>query len=87
VGPELRGLVSWRRHDLLRDPFPVGQDLIACRNVVIYFTEDAKVSLFRRFAQALRIGGVLFIGATEAMFSPRDYGLQMLTSGIYRRVA
>jgi chemotaxis protein methyltransferase CheR len=87
VGPELRGLVSWRRHDLLRDPFPVGQDLIACRNVVIYFTEDAKVSLYRRFAQALRMGGVLFIGATEAMFSPRDFGLQMLTSGIYRRVA
>jgi chemotaxis protein methyltransferase CheR len=87
VAPELRGLVSWRRHDLLRDPFPVGQDLIACRNVVIYFTEDAKVSLYRRFAQALRTGGVLFIGATEAMFSPRDFGLQMLASGIYRRVA
>lgn len=87
VGPELRGMVSWRRHDLLRDPFLIEQDLIACRNVVIYFTEDAKESLYRHFAQALRIGGVLFIGATEAIFSPRTFGLQMLASGIYRRVA
>jgi chemotaxis protein methyltransferase CheR len=55
--------------------------------VVIYFTDQAKDGLYRRFAQALRMGGVLFIGATEAISSPRDFGLQMLTSGIYRRIA
>jgi chemotaxis protein methyltransferase CheR len=80
-------MVQWRRHDLLRDPFPTDQDLIACRNVVIYFTDEAKDGLYRHFAQALRMGGILFIGATEAIPSPRDFGLQMITSGIYRRVA
>jgi chemotaxis protein methyltransferase CheR len=80
-------MVTWRRHDLLRDPFPAEQDLIACRNVVIYFTDEAKDGLYRHFAQALRRGGVLFIGATEAISAPRDFGLQMLASGIYRRVS
>ena len=86
VKPELRALVGWRRQDLLRDPFPSDQDLIACRNVVIYFTDDAKDGLYRRFAAALRPGGYLFIGATEAISDWRAVGLQMVTSGLYRKL-
>ncbi len=86
VKPELRSMIQWRRQDLLRDPFPSDLDLIACRNVVIYFTDDAKDGLYRRFTQALRVGGTLFIGATEAIGSARSFGLQMVTSGLYRRV-
>jgi chemotaxis protein methyltransferase CheR len=86
VKQDLRSLVQWKRQDLLKDPFPGEQDLIACRNVVIYFTDDAKDVLYRRFAAALRVGGVLFIGATEAISSPRAFGLQVIASGIYRRV-
>jgi chemotaxis protein methyltransferase CheR len=85
VRPELRALVQWRRQDLLKDPFPADLDLIACRNVVIYFTDDAKTALYERFAGALRAGGVLFIGATEAISSPREHGLQAIASGLYRR--
>jgi chemotaxis protein methyltransferase CheR len=87
VKADLRAMVQWRRHDLLRDPFPADQDLIACRNVVIYFTDDAKSVLYRNFARALRMGGVLFIGATEAIPGPRAFGLELVTSGIYRRIA
>ncbi|MFN8629869.1 MAG: CheR family methyltransferase [Chloroflexota bacterium] len=67
VKPELRNLIQWKRQDLLRDPFPSDLDIIACRNVVIYFTDDAKDALYKRFAGALRPGGFLFIGATEAI--------------------
>ncbi len=86
VKPQLRTMVQWRRHDLLRDPFPTDQDLIVCRNVVIYFTDDAKDGLYRRFSEALRVGGYLFIGATEAIADWRGFGLQMVTSGLYRKV-
>lgn len=86
VKPELRSMVQWRRQDLLRDPFPSDLDLIACRNVVIYFTDEAKDGLYRRFTAALRVGGILFIGATEAIGSARSFGLQMVASGIYRRI-
>jgi chemotaxis protein methyltransferase CheR len=87
VKAELRSMVQWRRQDLLRDPFPSDLDLIACRNVVIYFTDEAKDQLYRRFSRALRLDGTLFIGATEAIPSPRDVGLQMVASGLYRRTS
>ncbi len=85
VKPELRNLVSWRRQDLLRDPFPSDLDIVACRNVVIYFTDTAKDGLYRRFVDALRPGGFLFIGAAEAISDWRSFGLEMLSSGLYRK--
>jgi chemotaxis protein methyltransferase CheR len=87
VKPELRNLIQWKRQDLLRDPFPSDLDIVACRNVVIYFTDDAKDALYKRFAGALRPGGFLFIGATEAISDWRGFGLRMLTSGLYRKEA
>lgn len=85
VRPEIRALVTFRRHDLLRDPFEAGFDLVACRNVVIYFTEAAKDVLYRKLAGALRPGGILFVGATEAVPSPSQFGLETMLSGFYRR--
>ncbi len=87
VRPEIRSLVTWRRQDLLRDPFERGFDLIVCRNVVIYFTEPAKIELYRNFANALLTGGLLFIGATEAISTPRDVGLEAIAPGFYRKLA
>lgn len=83
--PELRALVTFRRHDLLRDRYESGFDLIACRNVVIYFTEEAKAHIHRRFAESLRPGGLLFVGATETVSSPRAIGLEQAQPGFYRR--
>ena len=87
VRPELRPLVTWRRQDLLQDRFEKGFDLVVCRNVVIYFTESAKADLYRRFAESLTTDGILFIGATESISTPRDAGLQPLAPGFYRRIA
>lgn len=87
LSPLIRSLVQFRRHDLLRDPFPAAQDLIICRNVVIYFTEDAKAQLYRRFHAALRPGGLLFIGATETLFEAGSLGLRYLGPGFYEKAA
>jgi chemotaxis protein methyltransferase CheR len=85
VKPELRSMISWRRHDLLRDQYERQFDVICCRNVVIYFTEAAKTELYKRFYDALRPGGVLFLGATESIPNVRSTGL--LPSGLtfYKR--
>jgi chemotaxis protein methyltransferase CheR len=85
AGPELQALVTWRRHDLLRDPYERSFDIICCRNVVIYFTDAAKIELYGRFRDSLRPGGVLFLGATESIPNVRAVGL--LPSGLtfYRR--
>ncbi len=87
VRPEVKALVTFRRHDLLTDPSDGGYDLIACRNVVIYFTEEAKARLYQRFAGALRPGGILFLGATEAISNARAVGLEPVTPSFYRRPA
>ncbi|MHB0912681.1 MAG: CheR family methyltransferase [Armatimonadota bacterium] len=61
----LRPMIRIQRLDLLTDAFPTKMDLILCRNVVIYFTESAKDRLYRRFYDALKPGGFLFVGGTE----------------------
>jgi len=85
VRPELKSKVRFKRHDLLRDAYDSDFDLILCRNVVIYFTEQAKERLYQRFARALRPGGILFTGATEQIFKPASYGLEPMAPFFYRR--
>lgn len=86
VQPSLRSRVRLRRHDLLRDPFGGPWHLILCRNVVIYFTEDAKRTLYRRFAESLQPGGYLFVGAAEQVTGAREVGLEPVYPFFYRKV-
>ena len=68
VAPELRRMVRFSRHDLLREPTPPGRwHLIACRNVLIYFDRDSQETLLDRFSRALAPGGVLFLGKVETL--------------------
>ena len=83
--PELQALITWRRHDLLKDPYDKAFDIICCRNVVIYFTETAKTEMYKRFCGALRPGGVLFLGATKSIPSVRSVGLTPLGLTFYQR--
>jgi chemotaxis protein methyltransferase CheR len=87
VKPELAALVNFRRHDLLKDTYEKSFDLICCRNVVIYFTEPAKAELYRRFCDALRPAGILFLGATESIPNSRLVGLEPAGLTFYRRPA
>lgn len=85
---EVRSLVRFVKHDLLRDRYPSGPfDLISCRNVVIYFTEEAKERIFQGFIRALATGGVLFVGGTEAIMRPQTLGLSVIGTGFYQKVS
>lgn len=81
----IKKLVSFRRHDLLLDPFSQGYDLIACRNVTIYFTREAQEKLTGKFYRALNPGGVIFIGASEMIFNYQDMGFEKISSCFYRK--
>lgn len=87
VTETVKQLVVFRHHDLLKDPYPAECDLIVCRNVIIYFTEEAKQHVFDGFARALRPGGLLFIGGSEMIMRPRELGLLPATVNFYRRAA
>ena len=67
------------------DKFETNIDLILCRNVVIYFTEEAKNKLYQRFLEALKPGGVLFVGGTEAILNFRELGYQSYLPFFYQK--
>ena len=81
----LKKNVTFQKHNLLTDPFEKGFDLIACRNVVIYFTEEAKNVLYQKFSAALNPGGYLFTGSTEHIFGKNDLKLKSVTSFFYQK--
>jgi len=85
VSDELKRGVTFAKGNLLTDAFESNFDLIICRNVMIYFTEDAKTLLYQKFAKALRPGGILFVGSTEQIFSPGQYGLASADTFFYRK--
>ena len=72
ISDEIKKCVEFKEHNLLKDPYPTGCHLIVCRNVVIYFTEEAKDEIYRKFNQSLVKEGVLFIGSTEQITNYKD---------------
>ena len=84
--PHLQGRVRFAPHDLLGSSYPSAEhDLIVCRNVIIYFTDEAKDRIARGFLRALRPGGVLFVGGTERLSDHRALGFEMLRPFFYRK--
>ncbi len=85
IKPEIKMMVDFKRHNLLKDPFESGFDLILCRNVVIYFTEEAKSELYKNFFKALKPGGILFVGGTESILNARQIGYTTYKPFFYQR--
>ena len=85
VMEDVMSFIEFKRHNLLKDPFEKDFDLILCRNVVIYFTEEAKDQLYTRFFEALKPGGILFVGATEAILNFRKMGYTSYQPFFYQR--
>jgi chemotaxis protein methyltransferase CheR len=85
IKDDMRKKVTFKEHDLTRDPFENNFDLIVCRNVVIYFSEDIKKSLRRKFLDALKPNGILFIGATETMLDAGDLKFTRISPCFYQK--
>lgn len=68
IKDELRAMATFRQLNLMEDFSHLGAfDIIFCRNVAIYFNEEAKGRLFTRMARALDPEGALLIGSTETL--------------------
>jgi len=85
VNEDVRHKIVFRQHNLLADPYDKDFDLIACRNVTIYFTNEAKDRLNQRFHNSLNPHGVLFIGATEFIADAMRLGFSKMGSCFYRK--
>ena len=85
VSDEIKSRVTFKQADLLRDPYPKDCHLLVCRNVLIYFTEEAKDEIFRKYYDSLAPGGILFIGSTEQIINYKDMGYVRKNSFYYER--
>jgi chemotaxis protein methyltransferase CheR len=81
----LRSSVTFQRHDLLGDPPGADFDLVLCRNVMMYFTDEAKRGLFASLFGALRAGGCLFVGDAEVLNELPEAGFIREAVGFYRK--
>lgn len=74
ISDEIKKCVEFKKHNLLKDPYPSGCHLIVCRNVMIYFTEEAKDEIYKKFYASLVKGGCLFVGNTEQIINYKELG-------------
>lgn len=83
ISDEIKKCVEFRQHNLLKDDYITDCNLIVCRNVLIYFTEEAKDEIFEKFSHSLVSGGCLFIGSTEQIISYKAMGYHRKNSFFY----
>ncbi|HKT17411.1 MAG TPA: chemotaxis protein CheB [Stellaceae bacterium] len=70
VRQELRDIVLFAIHDLLKDPPFSRVDLISCRNLLIYLDRELQEQVCGTFHYALNPGGYLLLGASETAENP-----------------
>lgn len=87
ISDEVKKCVEFKHMNLLKDKYPSDCDLIVCRNVMIYFTEEAKDEMYHNFNSALVEGGILFVGSTEQIILPHRYNFDAKKTFFYERKA
>lgn len=83
IKDDIKNCVQFSQHNLLRDEYTTDCDLIVCRNVLIYFTEEAKDLVYKKFNKALKTGGSLFVGSTEQIIMCSRYNFKSIRTFFY----
>ena len=85
VSPEIKKCVHFKKHNLFSDIYPVNINLLVCRNVLIYFTEEKKDEIFRQYYKSMARGGTLFLGNTEQVVNYKEIGFERKASFFYEK--
>lgn len=85
ISDEIKRCIQFKQHNLLKDDYPKDVDLIVCRNVLIYFTEEAKDQVYKGFNKSLKDGGVLFVGSTEQIIQAGRYNFSSDYTFFYKK--
>jgi two-component system CheB/CheR fusion protein len=70
VRQDLRDLVLFANHSLLKDPPFLRLDLVSCRNLLIYLDREVQEEVLNTFYYALNAGGYLLVGPSETADHP-----------------
>lgn len=85
ISEDIKKCVEFKEHNLLKDTYPSNYDMIICRNVLIYFTEEAKAEIYQKFNGSLKKEGILFVGSTEQIIQPKALGFNSFKSFFYEK--
>lgn len=72
VRRELREMILFAQHNLLKDPPFARLDLATCRNLLIYLNQTAQTRVLETLHFALNPGGFLFLGNSESIDGASD---------------
>jgi len=86
ISDSIKACVEFKQHNLLKDEYPTNCDLIICRNVLIYFTEEAKDKIYKSFNAALKKEAILFVGSTEQIIQPQNLQFATYKSFFYKKI-
>ena len=83
---KIRNDVIYRKFNLAEETFPFKKKfhIIFCRNVMIYFDEQARKKLIQKFYNITESGGYLFIGHSESI-SREDIKYKYIMPAVYRK--
>jgi chemotaxis protein methyltransferase CheR len=86
VKPVLSQMVSYKQINLSTPPYAVEGDLdvIFCKNVMIYFTQELRRQIVDQFQRMLRPGGFLVVGMAESL-SAAKHDLKPVEPSVYRK--
>lgn len=84
---QLRKMIVFSYHDLLKDP-PFGRlDLVCCRNMLIYVSGELQKRIMSIFNFSLNLGGYLFLGPSENIGLLKDSMVEISKKWkIYKKV-
>jgi len=88
IDVSIKKMVQFKKHNL-QDARPVQSkhDIIFCRNVLIYFSDELKIKLLGSFAELLRPSGYLITGASESVGNySREFRMLSHADGLYYQV-
>ena len=91
LSADIRTMVDFEYLNLSEEPFPIETmprwDIIFCRNVIIYFTQNHSRKLMKNFYASMADGGFLFAGFSETMRYLNDdfVHIQMDDAFIYQK--
>lgn len=86
VKHEIKKMVKFILHDILKDPPIKYIDIIFCRNVMIYFTQESKNFALKNFHSSLSKNGFLIIGKSESILSKEYFEPLNLLERVYKKV-
>jgi chemotaxis methyl-accepting protein methylase len=84
IDSRVKSMVEFRPMNLLGSYALMGRfDVIFCRNVLIYFSNDVKADILRKLTMCLNLGGYLILGSTETLVGVADkYEMMRCNPGI-----